>query len=82
MAKATGKTTSTPNDRFKLAMVVATKTGAAQLNGLRRFPTTLYKDEWLAILDRADSIRNWLNEHDAELKDKTESGTGAKGDEI
>jgi hypothetical protein len=81
MAKATGKTTSTPNDGFKLALVVSPK-GAAQLNGLRRFPTTLYKDEWLAILARADSIRNWLNEHDAELKDKAESGSSAKGDEI
>jgi hypothetical protein len=44
--------------------------GGASLYGLRRFPVTFYKDEWIRILDMADEIRAFLVEHDAELKKK------------
>lgn len=41
--------------------------GAASLYGLRRFPVTLYKEEWLEVLDMADEIRAFLVENDAKL---------------
>jgi hypothetical protein len=44
--------------------------GAASLYGLRRFPVTFYKDEWLRLLEMGDEIRTFLAEHDAELKGK------------
>ena len=44
--------------------------GAASLYGLRRFPITFYKDEWLRILEMADEIRAFLVENDASLKQK------------
>ncbi len=44
--------------------------GAASLYGLGRFPVTLYKEQWRRVLDMADEIRAFLDEHDAELKAK------------
>lgn len=44
--------------------------GAVSLYGLGRFPVTLYKEQWRRVLDMADEIRAFLDEHDAELKAK------------
>ena len=44
--------------------------GAVSVYGLGRFPVTLYKEQWLKLLDMADNIRVFINEHDAELKAK------------
>ena len=40
------------------------------LYGLGRFPVTLYKEQWVKLLDMADDIRAFFKEHDAELKEK------------
>lgn len=42
--------------------------GGVSVYGLGRFPVTLYKEQWLALLDRADEIRAFLRENDARLK--------------
>ncbi|MHA7836107.1 MAG: hypothetical protein ACX98W_01455 [bacterium] len=42
--------------------------GGVSLYGLRRFPITFYKEEWLNILDMADQIRAFIVEHDSELR--------------
>jgi hypothetical protein len=39
--------------------------------GLGRFPVTLYKEQWLKLLDMADGIRAFIAAHDSELKTKT-----------
>jgi hypothetical protein len=44
--------------------------GGVSLYGLGRFPVTLYKEQWLKLLDMADEIRAFVQEHDAELKAK------------
>jgi hypothetical protein len=44
--------------------------GGASLYGLGRFPVTLYKEQWMKLLDMADEIRDFLRTHDAELKTK------------
>jgi hypothetical protein len=36
--------------------------------GLGRFPVTLYKEQWVRLLDMADEIRAFIREHEAELK--------------
>lgn len=41
--------------------------GAVQINGLRRFPITLYKSEMNKILDNAGMIMEFMRDHDAEL---------------
>jgi hypothetical protein len=44
--------------------------GALSVYGLGRFPVTLYKEQWSKLLEMADEIREFLREHDAELKAK------------
>jgi hypothetical protein len=44
--------------------------GAVSVYGLGRFPVTLYKEQWLRLLDQAEEIRAFIRDHDAELKIK------------
>jgi hypothetical protein len=44
--------------------------GAVSIYGMGRFPVTLYKEQWLRLLDRADDIRAFIAENDAHLKAK------------
>ncbi len=42
--------------------------GGVSLYGLGRFPVTLYKEQWLKLLDQADDIRKFIDVHSAQLK--------------
>jgi hypothetical protein len=44
--------------------------GGVSIYGLGRFPVTLYKEQWLKLLDIASDIRAFIKEHDAQLKTK------------
>ena len=44
--------------------------GAVSLYGMGRFPVTLYKEQWLKILDMADAIRAFIAENNSQLKEK------------
>jgi len=44
--------------------------GGLSVYGLGRFPVTLYKEQWVKLLDMSDDIRSFLKAHDAELKSK------------
>ena len=44
--------------------------GGVSVYGLGRFPVTLYKEQWLRLLDMADEIRAFIREHESELKTK------------
>jgi hypothetical protein len=44
--------------------------GGVSLYGLQRMPVTLYKDQWLKLLDMADEIRAFIKEHLSELSEK------------
>ncbi|OGQ90773.1 MAG: hypothetical protein A2289_02705 [Deltaproteobacteria bacterium RIFOXYA12_FULL_58_15] len=44
--------------------------GAVSLYGLGRFPVTLYKEQWLKVLDMTDDIREFIKENDGQLKAK------------
>ena len=41
--------------------------GAVQINNIRRFPVTFYKNEWEQIFGLVDELRTFIGEHDAEL---------------
>ena len=56
-----------PSDRVSLRV---SEKGAVSVWGLGRFPVTLYKEQWMKLLDVADEIRAFISEHDAELKAK------------
>ena len=44
--------------------------GAVSVYGLGRFPVTLYKEQWVKLLHRADDIREFIKDNDADLKTK------------
>ena len=42
--------------------------GAVSVYGMGRFPVTLYKEQWLKLLDMSSDIRNFIAENEARLK--------------
>ena len=52
-----------------LRMKVSEK-GALSIYGMGRFPVTLYKEQWLKLLDMADDIRAFITANEAQLKAK------------
>jgi hypothetical protein len=44
--------------------------GAVSVYGMGRFPVTLYKEQWLRLLDNGDEIRAFIAANDAQLKAK------------
>ena len=46
--------------------------GGVSVYGLQRMPITLYKGQWLRLLDMADEIRAFLREHVNELSEKSD----------
>ena len=44
--------------------------GAVSVYGLRRSPVTLYKEQWLKLLDRSSDIRAFIAANKAQLKAK------------
>jgi hypothetical protein len=44
--------------------------GGVSVYGLGRFPVTLYKEQWVRLLDYADEIKSFLKENDQLLKAK------------
>ena len=44
--------------------------GGVSLYGMGRFPVTLYKEQWLKILDMAEEIRTFIRTNDGRLKTK------------
>ena len=47
--------------------------GGVSVYGLGRFPVTLYKEQWLKLLEMADDIRTFIKEHASELKTRDKS---------
>jgi hypothetical protein len=44
--------------------------GALSVYGMGRFPVTLYKEQWLKLLDMADDIRAFIAANESTLKEK------------
>ncbi len=44
--------------------------GGLSIYGLGRFPVTLYKEQWLKLLDMSDDIRAFIAANEAQLKTK------------
>src|SRR6185369_16845744 len=55
--------------RSKLAMKVSEK-GALSVYGMGRFPVTLYKEQWIKLLDMGDEIRAFIEANNDALKAK------------
>lgn len=52
-----------------LTMKVSQK-GALSIYGMGRFPVTLYKEQWLKLLDMEQDIRKFIEANEADLKTK------------
>ncbi|HJQ85412.1 MAG TPA: hypothetical protein VKA21_15100 [Candidatus Binatia bacterium] len=62
------------NERLKRgrgATIKVSEKGGVSVYGLGRFPVTLYKEQWLKLLDMADELRAFIKANDADLKSKT-----------
>ena len=57
-------------ERTKSVGLKVSEKGGVSVYGLGRFPVTLYKEQWTKLLSMADDIRNFIREHEAELKTK------------
>jgi hypothetical protein len=44
--------------------------GALSVYGMGRFPVTLYKEQWLRLLNMSEEIRAFIAENEARLKAK------------
>ena len=44
--------------------------GAVSIYGMGRFPVTLYKEQWLKLLDMSHDIRAFITANEAQLKTK------------
>ena len=44
--------------------------GAVSVYGMGRFPVTLYKEQWLTLLNMSDEIRAFIEENEGRLKAK------------
>ena len=53
----------------KLAMKVSEK-GAVSVYGMGRFPVTLYKEQWLKLLEMSDEIKAFIEANNESLKSK------------
>ena len=47
--------------------------GAVSIYGMGRFPLTLYKEQWLKLLDMLAEIRAFIAANEAQLKKKIEA---------
>lgn len=52
-----------------ISMKVSEK-GALSIYGMGRFPVTLYKEQWLKLLDLSDDIRKFIAANEGQLKTK------------
>ncbi len=57
------KQTKSENISFKVG-----QKGGMSMYGLGRFPVTLYKSQWFILLEASDKIKEFLKDHDHELK--------------
>ena len=52
-----------------ITMKVSEK-GGLSVYGMGRFPITLYKEQWLKLMDMSDAIRSFIAANDTTLKTK------------
>ncbi len=52
-----------------ITMKVSEK-GALSVYGMGRFPITLYKEQWLKLMDMSDAMRAFIAANDSVLKTK------------
>lgn len=60
------------NKKTRSAFLKVSEKGAVSVYGLGRFPVTLYKEQWVRLLDMGDDIRTFIEDNMDKLKSKAE----------
>ena len=63
LAELEAKQQRTGNVSFKVS-----DKGGVSVYGLGRFPVTLYYEQWMKLLDRAQELRDFIEENKSKLK--------------
>jgi hypothetical protein len=58
------------NRGAKAVSLKVSEKGGVSVYGLGRFPVTLYKEQWIRLLDMSDDIRSFIEENESKLKAK------------
>ena len=53
----------------EITMKVSPK-GGLSVYGMGRFPVTLYKEQWVRLLNKKEEILSFIGQHDSELTTK------------
>ena len=56
------------NKRSGYLQFKVSEKGAVSVYGMGRFPVTLYYEQWVRLLDRADDLRAFMEENKSRLK--------------
>lgn len=57
-------------DNKKKTVIKVSQKGCVQINGIRRFPITFYKNEWEQIFAMTDEIKQFIVDNDDALAKK------------
>jgi hypothetical protein len=57
-------------DRGPAVRMKVSEKGAVSVYGMGRFPVTLYKEQWLRLLDMSSEIRDFIAANESQLKAK------------
>jgi hypothetical protein len=73
------------NERLKKRMsrgvtIKISEKGGVSVYGLGRFPVTLYKEQWLRLLDMAEEVRSFIKENEGQLKSKENAARPTPGE--
>jgi len=58
------------NQRGRASGLKVSEKGGVSVYGLGRFPVTLYKEQWVKLLDMGEEIRAFIKENEGKLKAK------------
>jgi hypothetical protein len=58
------------NRSSKAVSLKVSEKGGVSVYGLGRFPVTLYKEQWIRLLEMKDEIRSFIEENESKLKAK------------
>ena len=61
------------NQRARGVSLKVSEKGGVSVYGMGRFPITLYKEQWLKLLDMSDEIRAFIRDNGDRLKTKPEA---------
>ena len=70
MARLRAENEALKNRAQKGLNLKVSEKGGVSVYGLGRFPVTLYKEQWLRLLDMTDEIRIFIRQNESRLKTK------------